>query len=205
MKEKILQAALNQFNAHGVTGTSLRAIAAEAHISDGHLRYYFKTKEILLLELFSQLEEKLASMLPTALPSFSPETVVPLIENTYDFLNETRFFFVEAPLLFLKYPTVLEGFNQMHERRRTQMLEAFGLFKTIGFFRPNIRQNEMNLLYEQFFILTDNYVKYANFSTLKTIGGDDKSRFCRLCLYLFLPYLSENIKTRFETYVLGIV
>lgn len=205
MKEKILQAALHRFNEKGVSGTSLRAIAADVDISDGHLRYYFKTKEILLLELFAMLEDKLAQMLPTELPSFSPETVVPLLEKTYDFLNETRFFFVEAPLLFLEYPLVLEGFNQMHIRRREQMLEAFKLFKAIGFFRPNMRQSEMNLLYEQFFILTDNFVKYANFATLNTIDGDNRTRFTKLCLYLFLPYLSEHIKTRFDTYVLGIV
>lgn len=205
MKEKILQAALNQFNQKGVSGTSLRAIAAETGISDGHLRYYFKTKEILLLELFTLLESRLADMLPTELPSFTPETVVPLLEKTYDFLNETRFFFIEAPLLFLQYPLVLDGFNQMHGRRREQMLDAFKLFKSIGFFRPNMRQSEMNLLYEQFFILTDNFVKYANFATLNTIDGDNKTRFTKLCLYLFLPYLSEHIKTRFDTYVLGIV
>lgn len=205
MKEKILQAALHRFNQKGVSGTSLRAIAADVGISDGHLRYYFKTKEILLLELFAMLEDKLARMLPMELPNFSPETVVPLLEKTYDFLNETRFFFIEAPLLFLEYPQVLEGFNQMHLRRREQMLEAFKLFKAIGFFRPNMRQSEMTLLYEQFFILTDNFVKYANFSTLNTIAGDDRSRFTKLCLYLFLPYLSEHIKVRFDTYVLGIV
>lgn len=205
MKEKILQAAQNQFNQNGVSGTSLRAIAAEARISDGHLRYYFKTKEILLLELFAVLEDRVADMLPSEFSSFSPETVVPLLEKTYDFLNEARFFFIEAPLLFLQYPKVLEGFNQMHERRREQMLAAFQVFKAIGFFRPNIRQNEMNLLYEQFFILTDNFVKYSNFSTLNSMQGDNKSRFSKLCLYLFLPYLSEHIKTRFETYVLGIV
>lgn len=205
MKEKILHAALARFNQKGVSGTSLRAIAADTGISDGHLRYYFRTKEILLLELFSMLEGKLADMLPTRLPAFTPETVVPLLENTYEFLNETRFFFVEAPLLFLEYPQVLEGFNAMHVRRREQMLEAFKLFKAIGFFRPNMRQSEMNLLYEQFFILTDNFVKYANFSTLNTLEGDNKTRFTKLCLYLFLPYLSEHIKTRFDTYVLGIV
>lgn len=205
MKEKILQAALNRFNQKGVSGTSLRAIAADVDISDGHLRYYFKTKEILLLELFDMLEGKLADMLPTEFSGFSPETVVPLLENTYDFLNETRFFFIEAPLLFLEYPKVLEGFNQMHVRRREQMLDAFKLFKSIGFFRPNMRQSEMNLLYEQFFILTDNFVKYANFATLNTIAGDDRTRFTKLCLYLFLPYLNEHIKVRFDTYVLGIV
>jgi len=205
MKEKILQAALNQFNKNGVSGTSLRAIAAEAGISDGHLRYYFKTKEILLLELFAMLESRVAEMLPSEFTSFSPETVVPLLEKTYHFLNEVRFFFIEAPLLFLQYPAVLEGFNQMHERRREQMLAAFQMFKAIGFFRPNIRQSEMNLLYEQFFILTDNFVKYSNFSTLNSMQGNHETRFSKLCLYLFLPYLSENIKTRFETYVLGIV
>lgn len=205
MKEKILRAALHRFNEKGVSGTSLRAIADETGISDGHLRYYFKTKEILLLELFGMLEARISDMLPSELPAFTPETVVPLLEKTYDFLNDTRFFFIEAPLLFLRYPSVLEGFNQMHARRRDQMLQAFQAFQAIGFFRPNIRQNEMNLLYEQFFILTDNFVKYANFSTLGTMAGSDKNRFTRLCLYLFLPYLNEHVRVRFDTYVLGIV
>lgn len=205
MKEKILQAALNQFNAAGFSATSLRAIAAEAGISDGHLRYYFKTKEILLLELFNELEHKIAQLVPEQIATFTPEAIVPTLEKTYDFLNEVRFFFIEAPLLFSKYPSVLQGFNQIHERRREQLLNTFETFKQIGLFRPNMRQREMELLYEQYFILTDNFVKYANFETLKTIPGDNKTRFVRLCLYLFLPYLDDFVKTRFETYVLGIV
>lgn len=205
MKEKILQAALNQFNTNGVAGTSLRAIAAEAGISDGHLRYYFKTKEILLLALFTDLEERIAGLVPEQITAFTPDAIVPTLEKTYEFLCEVRFFFIEAPLLFLKYPAVLQGFNQMHERRKEQLLATFTMFKTIGLFRPNIRQAELILLYEQYFILTDNFVKYANFSTFQAIPGDNKARFVKLCLYLFLPYLDDYIKTRFETYVLGIV
>ena len=52
MREKIISQAVEVFNRKGISKTTLRDIARELAISDGHLRYYFKTKEELVLATF---------------------------------------------------------------------------------------------------------------------------------------------------------
>jgi TetR/AcrR family transcriptional regulator len=51
-KEKILEAAREEFIEHGYDAARMRHIAARAEINKGLLHYYFKTKEALMTEVF---------------------------------------------------------------------------------------------------------------------------------------------------------
>ncbi|MDX2305107.1 MAG: TetR/AcrR family transcriptional regulator [Microscillaceae bacterium] len=59
IKYKILETALDLFNKEGVDKVSSRRIAAELKISDGNLRYHFKHKELIIIQLFEQMQEEL--------------------------------------------------------------------------------------------------------------------------------------------------
>jgi len=62
-RERILQAALGHFARHGFGGTSLRSIAADAGVTHGLIRHYFRNKEELFHAtadyLFGQVAEAL--------------------------------------------------------------------------------------------------------------------------------------------------
>ncbi|SMP68755.1 TetR/AcrR family transcriptional regulator [Anoxynatronum buryatiense] len=56
-REKIVQAAINQFNTQGIQGASISAIAAEAGISKGTLYYYYQSKDSLIHDCFSIVKQ----------------------------------------------------------------------------------------------------------------------------------------------------
>ncbi|NQV53196.1 MAG: TetR/AcrR family transcriptional regulator [Flavobacteriales bacterium] len=62
-KDKILEAAREEFLANGYDATSVRCIADKADINKGLLHYYFKTKEVLIVQVFEELFKELFSIL----------------------------------------------------------------------------------------------------------------------------------------------
>lgn len=53
-KESILSAAKSEFICHGYEAARMRSIAEKAKVNKGLLHYYFKTKEALVTEIFSE-------------------------------------------------------------------------------------------------------------------------------------------------------
>jgi len=57
-RTRILEAALNLFITKGFDGTPTAKIAQEAAVSNGTLFHYFKTKEVLISELYMSIKEE---------------------------------------------------------------------------------------------------------------------------------------------------
>lgn len=77
-REAILQAALQQFSTYGFDAVSTRAIAGAAGIEQGHLAYYFPSKQALWQEMISSFNadfEKLLSDGETAIKGECPMAV----------------------------------------------------------------------------------------------------------------------------------
>ena len=55
LKEKILLKAVELFNEQGISSTSPNQIAAALNISPGNLTYHFKTKAILVKEVYERM------------------------------------------------------------------------------------------------------------------------------------------------------
>ena len=68
MRDNIMESARVLFTQKGIRNSSLRDIAQYVGISDGHLRYYFKTKESLILATFEQMEQQIAAFADTVFP-----------------------------------------------------------------------------------------------------------------------------------------
>ena len=56
LKEKILIKAVELFNEKGIPSTSPNQIAAALGISTGNLTYHFKTKAILIKEVYERMD-----------------------------------------------------------------------------------------------------------------------------------------------------
>ena len=74
-KEYILTNATQLFNRQGATATSLRETAAYLEMSDGNLRYHFKTKEDLLLAIFNQMVQRMEATIQAKEVATSAELI----------------------------------------------------------------------------------------------------------------------------------
>jgi AcrR family transcriptional regulator len=72
LRARLLAAARTRFLAHGVDGTSLRTVAADARTSIGLLRYYFTSKDDLFLAVVEQTYVRLLDQLEAALAPSRP-------------------------------------------------------------------------------------------------------------------------------------
>src|SRR5438445_703480 len=65
-RESILATAADQFAADGYQGASLRQVAAECGLAQGHLYYYYRTKQELLYEIIARLQQRFNAALAQA-------------------------------------------------------------------------------------------------------------------------------------------
>src|SRR5215207_10909682 len=69
---RIIEAAVQLFNAEGVHNVPMHRIAAEIGISPGNLAYHFRSKRDLLFAILPQLEAQLRAALPVPEGPLSP-------------------------------------------------------------------------------------------------------------------------------------
>ena len=198
MKEQILHPAISLFNSYGAEAVSLRAIAAALGISDGHLRYYFRTKEAVLAALFDRLELSVSSQIPPEELLLQPEVLTLSLYASFDFLYSYRFFFQSSPALYRKYPSLTERLRKLRELRREQMIAVFEIFKRAGLLEPEIGRRELEILFEQFFIISDNFVKYVSIGFYGNTEEEAREAYLQLTLGLFIPHCTPGYRSIFR-------
>lgn len=65
-RERIIDAALALFGAHGVAATSVQTVAAQAGMSKQALLHHFPSKELLRLGVYERISARLRDTLPSA-------------------------------------------------------------------------------------------------------------------------------------------
>lgn len=86
-REAILQAAGELFGRHGFSGASTRAIAAAAGMEQGHLVYYFKTKDQLWYTVVDEFAVRLEGALARAHAGLAERPVEAARAALLDFLH----------------------------------------------------------------------------------------------------------------------
>lgn len=161
MKKKILENATNLFNEKGVSHTSFRDIAVVMNISDGHVRYYFRTKEILLMAIFEQLDTEIieAANLPTSLNMDVFSLLRINIEHVFQLTVKYRFLFVESPKTIYQYPTLLKSYRNLIGRRKKMIFGVFETFNEMELFNSNFDSLAKEQAFYTIFILSDGWLR----------------------------------------------
>lgn len=92
--------------------------------------------------------------------------------------------------LFDLYPKLNAGYRNLIESRKALFLGLFKKFKEQRIFMEDVDENLFPLLFEQFFIISDNWVKYARMQAEK----DPINHYVGLSVALFLPFFKAQIK-----------
>ncbi|MBB5285447.1 AcrR family transcriptional regulator [Rhabdobacter roseus] len=191
MKEKIVEQAAKVFNQKGIERSTLRDIAQELSISDGHLRYYFKTKESLILAIFSTMEQEIAALAPSK--DTFPAALIEAMRRSFEIMKNYTFFFLDTSSILAKYPTVHAAYQALFESRKQLFLHLFLRLKEEGTFSEDLDNDLFPILFEQFFILSDNWVKYV-YLAKEEKGNEKVDHYLALTLALLLPYFNSETK-----------
>lgn len=187
-KEYILTNAVQLLNRQGATPTSLRQIASYLEMSDGNLRYHFRTKEALISAMVEQMLEEMALIALTEKPvgKLSLKLIREQLRAVFFTMYRYRFIFLEGPLLMKQY----QPFRNVLSKEiliRKEFLHA--LLFTQQMPGSIISEEVKELLIrkaEQLFIISDNWIKYLELSEYtSSISIDDEiNHYVNLCLSL---------------------
>jgi AcrR family transcriptional regulator len=194
-KEQIIASALDTFNEKGLTAASLRDIASRLGISDGHLRYYFKTKEDLVLATFEAMDAAILSRAKAPVAGgFSWQAMLDELSGTFLVMYQYRCFFLESPVRLKELTKVHAAYQQLMSGRRELFMELFQGLQHLQIFDSRYSDHDFHGLFEQFFILSDSWVKQAYLHPAHNTLDQTAAHYARLSLLLFLPFVKEPQK-----------
>ena len=206
MKDKIVRCAHGVFNQKGIRNTTLRDIAQQVPISDGHLRYYFNTKEALIMALFAQMDQEIGSFVhPGLLTRPTAGSLVETLTKSFAVMEDYGFFFTESPALLAQYPRLSDAYQQLIANRRELLLSVFEGYRRVGIFRQDRDAVLYKVLFEQFFLVTDNWVKYARLPGDKPASKSDLiTNYVAVSLALLLPYFTDPLRSELTDWVIRV-
>ncbi len=154
-KEKILQTSLQLFNKKGLTDVTIRDIATELHMSDGNLRYHFRTKDELVEALFDQLSDEIGNELAAGVNNgltieFMRTLLAHLMKNFYAY----RFLLQDLNAILNAYPNTNRKFNRITTERLMLVHEMINGYVQLHYLKPEPYPGHYGKLIENIVLLS---------------------------------------------------
>ncbi|MDD7887083.1 TetR/AcrR family transcriptional regulator [Flavivirga sp. 57AJ16] len=123
-KNKVIEVATKLFAEKGFENTSMTTICLEANVSKGLVYHHFKSKEAILIEIFTNVTNKMIEMNAQLKPSQEPKLqLVQLIETIFCQLEQDRTFF-QLNLNIMFQPTTRQILKEQIEKRASLLFNA---------------------------------------------------------------------------------
>lgn len=190
----ILRKAVAMFNQGGVQNVPLYKIASAMEISSGNLTYYFRTKEILVKELASELEEELLAVLREEVDPKSAMSVSHSIARIVDTLWRYQFFFDAQFYLHQGDPYLKEKFETLRDLTIGVLKDTFDTTIAQGAMKPFREPNSSQLLADNIWAMWLMWLKedHTGSSSLSEKEGGAKRQSAIHYFSLVEPYLSSK-------------
>lgn len=191
-RERILEAALRQFNELGAGQATVRSIAEEVGISHGNLCYHFKNTDVLIEALYDRLTGELEEPVRISQqPGAGLGDILRSTEMTFRLLYKYRFLLLDFVPIIRRIDSIREKFRALIQLRRRQFQAAFRQLIADGLMQEERLPGQYGHLITNLLILGDNWIPNAE------IHFDEKGeKVIRFYLEAFLggltPYLTEK-------------
>jgi AcrR family transcriptional regulator len=190
-QQRILQAALELFNAEGTAAVSASRIAERCLISKGNLQYHFPNKRDVIFAIFQlAIGEMNAGWYRDHLEP-TLEHMAAMFVRQLQLIVKYRFFYRELPDLLRQDPLLRRRYSENRERRLKvieqfmQALEARGLMRL----PPDARR--LRSIVEVTWILSENWVNYIEYQDREMTAATIQEGYAAI-LEVLRPYLSAD-------------
>lgn len=147
-EQKILEAALKLFVEFGFHGTPTSKIAQEAGVANGTLFHYYKTKDDLILALYTDIKQRLGTFMygNTGKEKTFKETFSKIHENTltWALVNPQEFYFLQqfhtSPFMVMISPEEIKKQAKPH----LDMIQQGIKIKALQNLSPDLIYNMIN-------------------------------------------------------------
>ncbi len=190
-KDRILQAALRQFNELGTDQATVRSIAEEVGISHGNLCYHYKNTDELIEALYLQL---VAEVSPFAESAFHPDIGLREVWEqswlTFQLMYRYRFLLLDFARIIRRIGSMRQNFRQLMSLRRQQFRHGLQQLGRHGWMEPEAAPGQHEHLITQFLIVGNHWITESAIQ-FEQEGEEVVRYYHRTAMALLLPYLSE--------------
>ena len=196
LKEKILIKAVELFNEQGISSTSPNQIAAALDISTGNLTYHFKTKSVLVKEVYEKMHAESIQFIKLT-GYLTLNDFRKIMAEFRDFMEKHRFFFQDLFFIIHNYPEVGELYKATSLMRLKQGRSLLEHYIETGRMIPE--KEGINYDY-----LTHNIWMMGAFWNLQSKIFNPEVIFKKqmdlvdMSWYMILPYLTKKGKEEYK-------
>lgn len=191
-KEKILYTSLQLFNKKGLSDTSIRDIAAEMGISDGNLRYHFRTKDELVEALFDQLADDIGNELTTgAQQGLTMELMRKLLAHLMKNFYAYRFLMQDLNSILNTHPVTKKKFNKITEERLMILEQMILGYVHLGYLIQEPYKGHYKQLIENLIILSHFWINGSQLF-YKGAKKDIVDHYTNTIFSIMYPYFTEK-------------
>ena len=188
--EIIQEKALSIFNTNGIASTSTRQISKMLDISDGNLRYHYKTKEELVIAILEHMKQELFELKA----SFSETEIIPdemffrhFFTKSYEIIYRYRCIYLDQVWLYHHMPKYREVFGNYVESWRSDFLITFNTMREARVFKNTYSDAHYKMVFEQLYMYSDSWIFYYEQSPKQNIDY-----YVNICLSILKPYWHAN-------------
>ncbi|NRB64878.1 MAG: TetR family transcriptional regulator [Saprospiraceae bacterium] len=138
-KQRIIEAAIDLYNNHGVSAVTMRDIAARISISSGNLAYHFKNQDFIIAEVFKQMENERDQILSGVqeIPSFENinRQLIPILQIA----RRYAFLYLDSVYIFRAYPSIAQLQRAYFEQSIAYVKAVIDISVGAGTFQPEPR------------------------------------------------------------------
>lgn len=191
-KDRILQAALQQFNTLGTDQTTVRSVAKEVGISHGNLCYHFKNTDELIEALYLQLIEETTYIVGTSADqALNLETSWSQSYATFQLLYQYRFLLLDFARIIRRIDSMRQNFHQLMALRRQQLHEGMQQLITGGWMQPEPLPGHYEAFITNLLIIGNHWITESAIQ-FEESGEAVVRHYHRAMMSMFVPYLTKK-------------
>ena len=199
-KDKIIQKAIDLYNAHGLHNVLNQDIAKAANMSLSNFNYHFPKKRDLIYYLCGHLNYVLDHRIKENKQLTNEGIILELTKTYLLFENDFKFFYLETQHILRSHPD-LKGDMEQRIKEDIQMIKNLN-YIAIGKGYMHHEPDDFNGLYD---IIANQIWMMSHFwyaqSNLRKEEGDLIAKGLRSCYAVLDPYLTNKGKEIYRNYL----
>jgi hypothetical protein len=196
LKEKILLKAVELFNEQGISSTSPNQIAAALGISPGNLTYHFKTKAILVKEVYERMHAESKDII-TLTGYLTLDDFRKIMISFRDFMQKHIFFFQDLFFILKNYPEVGKLYEKSNLLRLEQGRSLFDYYVETGRVKPETEGINYDFFIHNVWMVGAFWNLQSKIYTSKALF-DKTMDMVDMTWYMLIPYLTEKGKEEYD-------
>ncbi|KAA3606250.1 MAG: TetR/AcrR family transcriptional regulator [Calditrichaeota bacterium] len=197
-KEKIILKSIEMFNSKGISKVTIRHIANELGISHGNLGYHFKSKGLIVSEIYNRMVEEINNLvLPPNSESLTLNHYNILLLQVLNFQKKYIFFYLDLIEIFRLFPEIAKKHEKTYTLRIAQNQKLFQNFIEQNLIKPESQTGTYNRVIHTTWMLINFWISQQ--WVFQTESPVLQTHFTLRQLWdLLIPHLTEKGKIEYQ-------